>query len=138
MEHRGGLQHHGAHDEEDDRGEMQHLPARPEQPDEHEQKEDSADRRDRVCQLSDPFGVVEPQPVAELDPDAADGEEAGRRVVAPGPLREAAVSNEERGVVDRLVGVVPGDGRVDRGVPDGDDGGDRDHAPRRNASGVSA
>ena len=94
MEHRGGLHHHGADDEEHDRREVQDLASGPEEPHEHEQQQQRADRRERVGQLPDPLGVVEPEPVAELDPDAADGEEPGRRVVAPGPSRQTAVLHE--------------------------------------------
>ena len=47
------------------------------------------DRRQRVDDLPDTLRMVEPEALAELDRDAADREEAGRRVVAPRARREA-------------------------------------------------
>ncbi len=65
-------------------------------------------------QLADPFGVVEPEPIAELEADAADGEEA-RAVCSSSRSRpgDARLHRPAR-VVERLLRVVAGDRGIDR------------------------
>ena len=127
MEHRGGLHDDRARDEEDDRREVEHLSPGPEQAHEGEQEEQRGDRRQRVEDLPDPLRMVEPEGLAELDRHAADREEPGRRVVAPGAVGKPAVANEALRVLDRLGRVVARDRGIDGRVADGDHRGQRDH-----------
>ncbi len=66
--------------------------------------------------------MLEAELLPEQDPDAADGEEPRRRVVAAGRVGKLAVLREESGVVERLPRVVAGDRGIDERVPHGDDG----------------
>ena len=67
MEHRGGLHDDRAHGEEDDRREMKGLSSGPEQAHEDEEKQQRAHSGEGVDDLPDALGVVETEPVAELD-----------------------------------------------------------------------
>ena len=137
VEHRGRLEDDGRDREEDDSREVQDLPPGPEEPQQHEQEHERRDRRERVPDLAHPLGVVEPEPIAELEAHAAHGEEAGRRVVAPRPGREMPVHQSAR-VVERLLRVVAGDRGIDQGVSNSDDPHRRDHAVRDGAAHVPA
>ena len=128
MEHRSRLHDDGADDEEDDRCEVEDVTPGPQQAHEGEQEQQRAHRRKSVDDLSDALRMDEPEALAELDPDAAHREEAGRGVVAAGGIREAPVRNQPLCVLDRLEGVIAGDRRVDGRVPNGDDRRGRDDA----------
>ena len=65
--------------------------------------------------------MLHPELLPEQDPDSADGEEPRWGVVAAGALGQLAIPGEELGVVQRLLGVVTGDRRIDERVPDRDD-----------------
>ena len=70
--------------------------------------------------------MFETEFLPQQDPDAADGEEPRRRVVAPGGVGELALLREERGIVERLSRVVAGDRGIDERVSDGNDGDEDD------------
>ena len=63
---------------------MKGLSSGPEQAHEDEEKQQRAHSGEGVDDLPDALGMVETEPVAELDSQPPDREEPRRRVVAPG------------------------------------------------------